>query len=79
MRVLQSLCRCPILEIARLGQGLRPWRAEVLAHFDTGGISNGGAEAIDLMIEKLRRFTCGFRSFGNFRIRILLAADGTRP
>jgi transposase len=75
VQVLQSRCRCPISEIAGLGQGLRPWRAEVLAHFDTGGISDGGAEAI---VEKTCRFTCGFRNFGNYRIYILLA-DGTRP
>jgi len=27
----------------------------VLAYFDTGGVSNGGTEAINLIIEKTRR------------------------
>ncbi|MCI2237775.1 transposase [Kineococcus sp. TRM81007] len=48
-------------------------------YFDTGGISNGGTEAIVLIIEKARRLAHGFRNFGNYRIHILLAADGTRP
>jgi len=78
-RVLDSFHRCPIPEIARLGRTLRSWRVEVLAYFDTGGISNGGTEAINLIIEKTRRLAHGFRNFGNYRIRILLAADGTRP
>ncbi|MCI3926377.1 ISL3 family transposase [Paenibacillus sp. TRM 82003] len=81
-RVLDSFHRCPIPEIARLGRTLRLWRAEVLAYFDDPHryrISNGGTEAIDLIIERTRRLAHGFRNFTNYRIRILLAADGTRP
>ncbi|MCI2240440.1 ISL3 family transposase [Paenibacillus sp. TRM 82003] len=82
-RVLKSFHRCPISEIARLGRTLRSWRAEVLAYFDDDPhryrISNGGTEAINLIIEKTRRLAQGFRNFDNYRIRILLAADGTRP
>ncbi|WP_432506683.1 ISL3 family transposase [Kineococcus arenarius] len=82
-RVLNSFHRCPIPEIARLGRTLRSWRAEVLAYFNDDlrrhGISNGGTEAINLIIEKTRRLAHGFRNFTNYRIRILLAADGTRP
>jgi transposase len=63
----------------RLGRTLRAWRQQVLAYFDTGGVSNGGTEAINLIIEKTRRLAHGFRNFGNYRLRILLAADGTRP
>ena len=82
-RVLDSFHRCPIPEIARLGRTLRAWRTEVLAYFDDDphryGISNGGTEAINLIIEKTRRLAHGFRNFANYRIRILLAADGSRP
>lgn len=82
-RVLESFHRCPIPEIARLGRTLRSWRTEVLAYFDDDparyGISNGGTEASNLIIEKTRRLAHGFRNVGNYRIRILLAADGTRP
>jgi hypothetical protein len=41
-------------EVARLGRTLRSWRAQILAYFDTHGLSNGGTEAINLLIEKAR-------------------------
>jgi len=42
---------CPIPEIARRFAGGQ----QVLAYFSTKGVSNGGTEAIDLLIEKNRR------------------------
>jgi transposase len=74
----RPLHTCPIKEVARLGRTLRQWRTEILAYFSTGGVSNGGTEAINGAIEKTRRLAHGFRNFTNYRIRILLAADGTR-
>ena len=70
---------CPIPEVARLGRTLRQWRQQVLAYFTSSGVSNGGTEAINLLIEKTRRLTHGFRNFDNYRLRILLVADGSRP
>jgi transposase len=58
---------------------LRAWRQQVLAYFATAGVSNGGTEAINLVIEKTRRLAHGFRTFAHYRLRILLAADGNRP
>jgi transposase len=78
-QVITSLPTCPIPEVARLGRTLRAWRAQILAYFDTGGVSNGGTEAINLIIEKTRRLAHGFRTFAHYRLRILLAASGTRP
>ena len=77
--MLTSLHTCPIPEVARLGRTLRQWRTQILAYFTTGGVSNGGTEAVNLVIEKTRRLAHGFRNFTNYRLRILLAADGTRP
>ena len=51
----------------------------MLAYFDTSGVSNGGTEAINLIIEKVRRLAHGFRDFDHYRLRIMLAADGRRP
>jgi transposase len=45
-KVLDSFHTCPIPEVARLGRTLRAWKAQVLAYFDTSGVSNGGTEAI---------------------------------
>jgi transposase len=78
-KVIASFPTCPIPEVARLGRTLKAWRVQVLAYFDTGGVSNGGTEAINLIIEKVRRLAHGFRDFEHYRLRILLAADGTRP
>lgn len=78
-KVLDTLHTCPIPEVKRLGKTLRRWREEILAYFTTGGVSNGGTEAINGVIEKTRRLAHGFRNFTNYRIRILLAADGSRP
>ncbi len=41
-------------------------------------MSNGGTEAINGVIEKTRRLSHGFRNFGNYRLRRLLAANGAR-
>jgi len=77
-KVLDSFHSCPIPEVARLGRTLRAWRTQVLAYFDTSGVSNGGTEAINLIIEKVRRLAHGFRDFDHYRLRIMLAADGRR-
>ena len=77
-KVIASFPSCPIPEVARLGRTLRTWKQQVLAYFDTDGVSNGGTEAINLIIEKVRRLAHGFRDFGHYRLRILLAASGQR-
>ncbi len=77
-QLLETLHTCPIPEVARLGRTLRTWRSQVLAYFDTDGLSNGGTEAINMLIEKTRRLAHGYRNFDNYRLRMLLAASGTR-
>jgi hypothetical protein len=47
----------------------------LLAHrapggFDTGGISNGPTEAINLLIKKIKPVEHGFRNFDNYRLRL---------
>ena len=78
-KLLDTLHTCPIPEVGRLGRTLRQWRSQILAYFSTGGVNNGGTEAINLLIEKTRRLAHGFRNFEHYRLRILLAADGSRP
>jgi len=43
-----------------------------VAYFDTGGASNGPTEAVNLLIEKIRRVGHGYRNFANYRLRLLL-------
>ncbi|SMF23453.1 transposase, partial [Kocuria marina] len=43
------------------------------------GASNGPTEAVNGVIETMRRVARGFRNFDNYRLRALLAAGGHRP
>ena len=61
-----------IPELTRLARTIDSWRAELLAYFDTGGVSNGPTEAINLLIKKIKRVGHGFRNFDNYRLRLLL-------
>ena len=69
-------CRAdPVPEISSLGRTLARWRAEILAHHATGA-SNGPTEGLNLLIKKVKRAGHGFRSFANYRLRILLHTGG---
>jgi transposase len=61
-----------IPELTRLARTIDSWRTELLAYFDTGGVSNGPTEAINLLIKKIKRVGHGFRNFANYRLRLLL-------
>ena len=60
-----------VAEVRTLGKTLAAWRPEILAHHATGA-SAGPTEAMNLLIEKLRRVGHGFKSFRNYRLRLLL-------
>ncbi|QQE49265.1 ISL3 family transposase [Micrococcus luteus] len=77
--ILGAFPSCPIPEVARLGRTLQRWRSAILAYFDTAGASNGPTEAVNGVIETMRRVARGFRNFDNYRLRALLAAGGHRP
>lgn len=64
-----------VSEVGSLGRTLARWRTEILAHHSTGA-SNGPTEALNLLIKKVKRAGHGFRSFPNYRLRILLHAGG---
>jgi len=75
-RVIETLPTCPISEIARLGRTLRKWKTAVLAYFNIDGASNGGNETVNGLIELGRRIARGFRSFDQYRLRMLLITGG---
>jgi transposase len=70
--LIEVLLDCPVPEVARLGRTLATWQREYLAYFDTGRASNGPTEAINLLIEKIRRIGHGYRRFDHYRLRLLL-------
>jgi transposase len=59
-------------ELWRLARTIRAWEAELLAFHSSGGCSNGPTEALNLLIKKVKRVGHGFRSFANYRLRLLL-------
>ena len=64
-------------ELRRLAKMLRRWMTQILAHHRTGA-SNGPVEAMNLLIKQVKRSGRGFRSFTNYRLRILLAGGRRR-
>lgn len=60
-----------VSELHRLARTVARWRVEILAHHSTGA-SNGPTEAVNLVVKKVVRVAHGFRSFKNFRLRVLL-------
>jgi transposase len=61
-----------IPELTRLARTIDSWHTELLAYFDTGGVSNGPTEATNPLIKKIKRIGHGFRNFDNYRLRLLL-------
>jgi transposase len=59
-------------ELDTLARTVRSWQYEILAYHSTGQSSNGPTEAVNLLIEKVRRIGHGFRNFDNYRLRLLL-------
>jgi transposase len=57
-----------VAELLRPARTIDSWRDELLAYFDTGGVSNGPTEAMNLLIKKIKRVGHGFRNFDNYRL-----------
>ena len=74
-KVIAGCADDEVPEIRSLGKTLASWRTEILAHHDTGA-SNGPTEGLNLCVKKVKRCGHGFRSFENYRLSVLLHADG---
>lgn len=68
-----------LIEIRKLGNTLNKRAADILAHFDRPGTSNGPTEAINGRLEHLRGSALGFRNLTHYIARSLLEAGGFRP
>jgi transposase len=69
-------CRADdVLEIATLGRTLARWREEILNHHRTGA-SNGPTEGLNFSAKQVKRAGRGFKTFRNYRLRVLLYAGG---
>jgi transposase len=72
MVFFQHAADAEVPELTRLATTIDRWRDEVLNYHRTGGASNGPTEAVNLLIEKIRRIGHGYRNFANYRRRLLL-------
>jgi transposase len=72
LRWFTAIADHEIPELLRLARTLDAWRDELLAYFDTGGVSNGPTEALNGLIKKIKRVGHGYRNFANYRLRLLL-------
>ncbi|NNN19761.1 MAG: hypothetical protein HKL84_07910, partial [Acidimicrobiaceae bacterium] len=63
------------LFIHSLGRTLDRWLNEILNHH-LAGASNGSTEGINSCLKKVKRCGHGFKSFENYRLRVLLHTGG---
>lgn len=68
----QHAAEANVAELTRLAKTVDRWRDEILAFHTTSGASNGPTEAVNLLIEKIRRIGHGYRNYDNYRRRLLL-------
>jgi transposase len=76
-RVIAGCLSDEVSEIVSLGNTLQRWRTQILAHHLTGA-SNGPTEAMNLLVKKIKRCGHGFKSFRNYRLRVLLHCGGIK-
>ena len=74
-RVIAGFLADKVEEIVSLGNTLRRWRTQILAHH-LRGASNGPTETMNLLVKKIKRCGHGFKSFRNYRLRVLLHCGG---
>jgi transposase len=71
-RFLQAVERAHLPALTAFADGVRPWRAELLAYFDEP-TTNGYAEGVINKVKVIKRRAYGLPSFDGFRDRVLLA------
>ncbi len=68
--ILDSMAHSKIPEIQSLRKTLRLWANEILNYFATG-ITNGRTEGFNNLAKLLQKRAFGFKSFKNYRLRLL--------
>jgi transposase len=67
------MARSSVLEILRLRRTLLSWRTEILNYFDCP-ITNGRTEGFNNKAKLVKKRAYGYRSFANYRLRLLTPA-----
>jgi transposase len=72
---IETCANDEVPEIRTLGRTLARWREEILNHHRTGA-SNGPTEGLNFCAKQVKRAGRGFKTFDNYRLRVLLYAGG---
>ncbi len=70
IRLLDHMASSTLPEIKTLRQTLMKWKVEILNYFSTG-LTNGRTEAFNNIAKTLQKRAFGFKSFRNYRLRLL--------
>lgn len=72
INLTDSMARSTVPEIKTLRKTLLKWREEILAYFYTG-LTNGRTEGYNNLAKLIQRRGFGYKSFKNYRLRLLNA------
>lgn len=68
--LLDRMAQSELPEIKKLRKTLMKWKSEILNYFSTG-LTNGRTEGFNNLAKLLQKRAFGFRSFKNYRLRLL--------
>jgi transposase len=68
--LLDRMATSTLPEIKTLRKTLMKWKNEILNYFATG-LTNGRTEGFNNLAKLLQKRAFGFRSFANYRLRLL--------
>jgi transposase len=68
--LMDRMAKSSLSEIQKLRKTLMKWKNEILNYFSTG-ITNGRTEGFNNLAKLLQKRAFGFRSFKNYRLRLL--------
>ena len=69
--LLDDMARSEYKKIKSYRQTLFKWRFEILNYFKTNGLNNGRTEGYNCKAKLIQRCAYGFRSFKNYRLKLL--------
>jgi transposase len=74
IQIMDELALSSIPELQRLRKTLKSWQKEILRYFQTG-LTNGRTEGFNRKAKLVKRMACGYKSFRNYRVRLLNACS----
>lgn len=69
--LLDDMARSKQTRILSYRNTLKKWKNEILNYFCTGGLNNGRTEGYNCKAKLIQRCAYGFRSFTNYRLKLL--------